>query len=263
MSNFNVKDENPGFSITKLLEDVSHHGHTQTEALKERQRTLSSLQANLSDVEKKFEPAEQELRSKVREILMLEGELEHLGRQTDVLRGRCVSVNKENTQLQSLIREEEENGHLAAAKFVAYRKKMESHRAAVWEAVSLTEAHKELEGKKVLVQKLREKKDQLRKDLENPNGSTVQIAKGEIDALRNEISGRKMTITDMREQLKKECDGHAHLRKEIQIQSRRHEAIVKRLHCQLSRAQAIYRQVSDDIYHLQRQLAELKKRQQS
>ncbi|XP_072235475.1 coiled-coil domain-containing protein 122 [Leuresthes tenuis] len=255
--------ENSGFSLTKAVEDVSVHGYAQTEALKEKQRTLSSLQATLSGVEKKGEAAEQELKSKVREILMLEGKVEHLERQTKVRHDRCVSVAKENAELQMLMSEEEESAQHEVAKFNTYRKKMEGHRAAVLYAASQTEAHKELEGKKALVQMLTRRKEQLREDLENPNGNTVQIVKREIDALGREISGRKMTIAEMREQLRKEHEAHAKLKKDIEIQSRRHEAIIKRLRCQLSRAQAVHRQMSDDIYHLQKQLAELKRRQQS
>lgn len=35
------------FSLTKAVEDVSQHGYTQTEALKEKQKTLNSLQVHV------------------------------------------------------------------------------------------------------------------------------------------------------------------------------------------------------------------------
>lgn len=120
---------------------------------------------------------ERELRSKVREILMLEGEMEHLERQTKVLYDRCASISKENTELQTAISEEEEKAHMALAGFTAYRNKMEGHRAAVLHAASQTEAHKVLEEKRALVRMLTLKKEELREDLENPNGNTVQMAK--------------------------------------------------------------------------------------
>lgn len=137
------------------------------------------FQATLSDVEKKGELAEQELRSKVREFLMLEGEMEHLGWQTKVLLDRCASISRENTELQIGISEEEENAGMALARFNTYRAKMEGHRAALMHAASQTEAYKELEEKRALVRMLRQKKEELRADLENPNGNTVQMAKVE------------------------------------------------------------------------------------
>ncbi len=130
-------------------------------------------------MEKKGETAERELRSKVREILMLEGEMEHLERQTKVLLDRCASISKENTELKTGTSEEEENARTALAGFNTYRNKMEGHRAAVLRAASQTEAHKELEEKRALVRMLTQKRDELREDLENPNGNTVQVAKVE------------------------------------------------------------------------------------
>ncbi|XP_018549039.2 coiled-coil domain-containing protein 122 [Lates calcarifer] len=267
MSNLRASEdgaqENPDFSLTKAVEDVSQHGYTQTEAFKKKQKTLSSLQAALSDVERKGEMAEQELRSKVRDILMLEGDMEHLERQKKVLLDRCVSISKDNTELQNHICEEEESARMAQAGFNTYRNKMEGHRAAVLHAARQTEAHKELEEKRALVRMLIQKKEQLKEDLENPNGNTVHMAKRELDALKEEISVRRKAIAVRREQLQKEFKTHTQIKKDIEIQNRRYEAIIKRLHCQLSRAQAVHRQMSEDIYHMERQLAELKKQQES
>ncbi len=141
---------------------------------------LLLFQATLLDVELKAEIAEQELRSKARETLMLEGEMEHLEQQTKVLHNRCVSISKENTELQICISEEEENTRIALAKFSTYRNKMEGHRTAVLHAASQTEAHQVLEEKRALVRKLKQKKEELRSDLENPNGNSVQMAKVKI-----------------------------------------------------------------------------------
>ncbi|XP_069020276.1 coiled-coil domain-containing protein 122 [Embiotoca jacksoni] len=261
MENFGDRDS--GFSLTRAVEDVSEHGFAQTEALQEKQRTLSSLQATLSDVEKKGEAAKQQLRSKVRELLILEGEVEQLERQTKVLHDRCASVSGDNAEIQILINEQEEAALVAAAGFNTYRRKMEGHRAAVLQAASRTEARKELEEKKVLVRMLTRKKEELREDLENPNGKTVQMAKKAIDALKAEISVKRASNAERREQLQKEFELHAQIKKDIEIQNRRYEAIIKRLRCQLSRAKADHRQLSDDIYHMRRQLAELKRQQRS
>ncbi|XP_039648800.1 coiled-coil domain-containing protein 122-like isoform X5 [Perca fluviatilis] len=247
MSNLRASEigtqDKSGFSLTKAVEDVSQHSCAQTEALKEKQKTLISLQATLSEVEKIGGTAEQELRSKVREFLMLEGEMEHLERQTRVLHDHCASIRKENTELQIGISEEEENARMALAGFKAYRNKMEVHRAAVLHAASQTEAHKELEEKRALVRMLTQKKEEL---------------KSEIDALKGEISLMRETIAKTREKVQKELETHTQIKKDIEIQNRRYEAIVKRLRCQLSRAQAAHRQMSEDVYHMERELAQLK-----
>lgn len=118
-----------------------------------------------------------ELRSKEREILLLQGEMEHMERHMKVLHGRCEFFNKENTELQIHISMEEENARVASEEFSTYRNKMESHRRAVLHVVSQTEDHKELREKRHLVRELRQKKEELKEDLKNPNGNTVQMAK--------------------------------------------------------------------------------------
>ncbi|KAM7375257.1 hypothetical protein PAMA_014379 [Pampus argenteus] len=265
MESFKVSEDGTQhpFTLTKAVEDVTQHGYTQTETLKEKQKTLISLQACLSDVEKKSEEAEQELRSKVRELLMLEGEIEHLELQTRVLHDRCASISTDNTELQMHISEEEESACTALAGFSTYRNRIEGHRAAVLHAESETDAYKELEEKKALVRMLTQTKEELREDLENPNGNAVQMAKREVDALKGEIAVMKKNIVERGKQVEKECETQAQIKKDIEIQNRRYEAIIKRLRCQLNKAQAVHRQMSGDIYHMERQIAELRRQLES
>lgn len=129
-------------------------------------------------MEKKCKGVEMELRSKVRMLLTLESDMEHLEHHTQALFDRCVSTSRDNTELQGLITEEEERASAALAGYSAYRKKMEDYRAAVLSAVSQSEAHRELGKKRAQVKMLKQKKEEL-KDLEDPNGKSVQKAKVE------------------------------------------------------------------------------------
>uniref|UniRef100_A0A3Q2PU58 Uncharacterized protein n=1 Tax=Fundulus heteroclitus TaxID=8078 RepID=A0A3Q2PU58_FUNHE len=203
-----------------------------SQSLCSAQQSVFIFKETLADIEKKFQHAEQELRSKSREIQLLEGEIEHLERQRKILLESCTSISKENIELQMLIQEEEDNAQLTLGKFDMYRKKMKGHRDTVLQAMSQTETHRELEEKRMLVCKLRQEKEQLRKDLQNPNDNTPQM---------RELLDKKVAIAERREHLKNEFETHAKLKKDIEIQNRRHEAIVKRLRSQLSRAQAVHR----------------------
>lgn len=107
-----------------------------------------------------------------------------------------------------------------------------------------------------------------------------QFLQREVDALREEISVMRKTAAERKEQLQKEFETHTQIKKDIevyisrathylyqffscinvqftflkpnfvQIQNRRCEAIVKRLHCQLSRAQAQHRYKQKQIQPL-------------
>ncbi|KAK7893366.1 hypothetical protein WMY93_022518 [Mugilogobius chulae] len=219
------------FTLSKVVEDVSQHSLAQTEALNDKQKTLLSL----------------------------ESDVEHLEQQTQELLQRSVNVSHDIADLQSQIKEEQEKVSAAQAQYKTYRTKMEEHRAAVVLAASQTEAHRELEERRARVRVLREKKEELREDLENPNGNAVQAAKSETSALKEQIIGKKKAIAEKRSRLRKEVETHSQIKKEIEIQNRRYEAIVKRLHCQLSKAQAVHRQMSAEVYHMERQISELKR----
>uniref|UniRef100_A0A665X3Y9 Uncharacterized protein n=1 Tax=Echeneis naucrates TaxID=173247 RepID=A0A665X3Y9_ECHNA len=159
--------------------------------------------------------AEQELRSTVREILLLEGDMEHLERQTTGLHDRCVAVAKENAELHFLICNEEEKACMALERFNTYRKKMEGHRAAVLHTARQTEAHQGLEEKRTLVQKLRQKIEDLNQDLNNPNGNTV-----EIYALKEKISMTKKDIAEKRKRLQEEHETHTQIKRDIAVRQR-------------------------------------------
>lgn len=111
--------------------------------------------------------------------MVKEAEIEQLEQQKKVLNDRRTSISKENAGLQRRRAEEEEDVGKVLAQFSTYRKKMEGHRMAVWLAASQGEAQEVLEEKKASVTKLKRKKEELREDLENPNGSAVQKAKVE------------------------------------------------------------------------------------
>ncbi|CDQ92223.1 unnamed protein product [Oncorhynchus mykiss] len=245
----------PDFSLTQALEDVSQQGYAQIVALREKQQVLSSLQAILSDIEKKGKEAEVELKSNVRQILILEGEMEHLQRHMQDLGLRSVTVYNENTELRLLIEEEEDNFSRVLAGYNTYRNKMEGHRTAVLQAESQTRAHRELGSG----QSAHREERGAEADLENPEGNAVKQAQKELDDMRGQISDRRKLVTERRELILKEFESHTLIKKHIEIQNRRYDAIVKRLHCQLMKAQSGHRQLSDDIYHMEREIQDLKR----
>lgn len=111
-----------------------------------------------------------------------EAEIEQIEHQKKVLHERCGSISKENEGLKIRIGEEEEAARTMKAQFSSYRKKMRGHRAAVLHA-SQAGARQTLKEKRAFVGKLKEKREELRQDLENPNGSTVEKAKVERGSL--------------------------------------------------------------------------------
>uniref|UniRef100_A0A3P8ZLR2 Coiled-coil domain containing 122 n=2 Tax=Esox lucius TaxID=8010 RepID=A0A3P8ZLR2_ESOLU len=246
-------------SLTQALEDVSQQGYAQCMALQQKQQLLISLQATLSEMDEKVEETEMKLKSTVREILILQGEMEHIQQHTQDLVSRSITVYNENAQLQRLIVEEEDNYHCALAGYNTYRDKMDGHRTAISQAESQTRAHRQLAEKRVLFRELTEKRELLRADLDNPEGIAVKQEQKEMDDMRGQISAKTKMVTEKRALILKEFESHTLIKKDIEIQNKRYEAIVRRLHCQLKKAQSSHRQLSDDICHMEREIQGLRK----
>uniref|UniRef100_A0A674NG62 Uncharacterized protein n=1 Tax=Takifugu rubripes TaxID=31033 RepID=A0A674NG62_TAKRU len=185
------RSEVPDCSLTKIVEEISQHWCAELENLREK--------------------------SEIREILVQEAEIEQLEHQKKVLHERCGSISKENEGLKIRIGEEEEATRTMKAQFSSYRKKMGGHRVAVLHA-SQAGAQQTLKDKRAFVGKLREKREELRQDLENPNGSTVE----KINALKVEISVMKKTASEKRKQLLKETETHTQIKKDTEVRKASH-----------------------------------------
>lgn len=126
-------------------------------------------------MQKKSNEAEKKLSHKARDLLIMEDDMIHLEQQMQARRDHCASITVDKTKLLEQISEEEEKACMARAQFDIYRRKMVGHRQAVLHKVDHTDACKE--EKRTLVQKLRKSKEELKQDLENPHGITVQSEK--------------------------------------------------------------------------------------
>uniref|UniRef100_A0A3Q2YTH3 Coiled-coil domain containing 122 n=1 Tax=Hippocampus comes TaxID=109280 RepID=A0A3Q2YTH3_HIPCM len=155
----------------------------------------------------------------------------HLEQEMQARRDHCASITVDKAKLLEQISEEEETACMARAQFDIYRRKMVSHRQAVLRKMDHTDACKE--EKTTLVEKLRKFKEELKEDLENPHGIKVQ----EIEALTVEIGELMENIAERRESLQKELESHVQLKQDIEGQTKRFNAIIKHLHCQISKAQ--------------------------
>lgn len=138
------------------------------------------FQASLSETEKNADAAEQQLRSTLREILIMEAEMENLQLGTGTLRSRCTSISVENTRLLVNIREQEEEAAAALEGFAAYRNKMQTHRVATALAACQTQEYKALEESRALVRRLTQQREELRENLDKGNTARREkVEKGE------------------------------------------------------------------------------------
>uniref|UniRef100_A0A8C4RVA6 Coiled-coil domain-containing protein 122 n=1 Tax=Erpetoichthys calabaricus TaxID=27687 RepID=A0A8C4RVA6_ERPCA len=167
------------------------------------------------------------------------------------------AIFMENVKCQLTIEQEEEKFQILLEEFNTYRNKMESYKEDISKEEGSFSTRKELMEKKEMVKNLKAKKEALRIDLQNPDGSLVRSLQEELFNLKTKIDDANGAISDLNSQLIKEEEIQLQLKKEIEV--KRSEAIIRRLHCQLNKAQANKRLQRWNIEQLQKKLVYLRK----
>ncbi|XP_066518964.1 coiled-coil domain-containing protein 122 isoform X2 [Hoplias malabaricus] len=259
MSNENRGTFSDGeFSLTSALEAVSQQGETQAVELKEKQHILVSLQATLSEITKRYEDVASDIKLKERQITDITCESGQIHNHTDMQETQIHAILLENIELKHCMEENLENYNSLLTGYNAYRNKMESYKRSISEMECQAPIHKELMEKRKEVKRLKECREELKRDLQDPEGNAIRQAQKEMDNIRAKIQAKKELVKDKSILLEKEKQIHSQLRKDIEIHNRRCEAILKRLRCQLNKAQSNHRQLSSDISDMEKEVEHLK-----
>ncbi|MCJ8729256.1 hypothetical protein PDJAM_G00104050 [Pangasius djambal] len=136
---------------------------------------------------------------------------------------------------------------------------MESYKMSISAMESHATIHKELTEKREEVKRLKEYREELKVELQNPEGNAIRQSQKETDNFKAQIHNTKELIRRKGILLEKEKKNHSQLRKDIAIHNRRCEAIVKWLCCQLDKAQSNHGELSSDIFHMEKEVEHLKK----
>uniref|UniRef100_A0A670K085 Coiled-coil domain containing 122 n=1 Tax=Podarcis muralis TaxID=64176 RepID=A0A670K085_PODMU len=142
----------------------------------------------------------------------------------------------------------------------AYYAKMAAHRDHFVEAENKLPLMTELTKKRAAVKEMITNKEELMSVLQNPEVpvNTTNQSQDEIVYLEAEINALKEAISGKENALREERNAHARLRKEIQVQNKRYEAILKRLHCQVNKFQSSKRQRHCNLQQMEEKVAELR-----
>ncbi|XP_062852848.1 coiled-coil domain-containing protein 122-like [Trichomycterus rosablanca] len=247
------------FSLCSALLDVSQQGESQATELKKKRQILRSVQVKLSELVKSFEAVASNIKVKQRQINSFTNEIERAYSQNERQQNNIQAILMENMKLKHNIEEQLESLHLAVAMYNTYCNKIKSFKMAILALESQTAVQKELMVKRNEVKRLKKHQEELRVELQNPNGITAQKAQKEIDDIKTQIHHTQELIKGERMLLEKERETHSQLQRDITIRNRRCEAIVKRLRCQLNKAQSKFQQLNSDIFNMEKEVERLKK----
>uniref|UniRef100_A0A2K6EN76 Coiled-coil domain containing 122 n=1 Tax=Propithecus coquereli TaxID=379532 RepID=A0A2K6EN76_PROCO len=144
-------------------------------------------------------------------------------------------------------------------KYNAYYVKIKAHKDSLGEVESKWSFMTELHEKQDLVKKLKTMKEELVQDLQNPGGNRITQVQEDITKLKDKIITVKESIIEKTCFLEEEKKTHEKLRKEIEVQHKRYDAILKRLRCQVNKLHSNRRQWQWNIQQLEKTAAELRK----
>ncbi|XP_069059287.1 coiled-coil domain-containing protein 122 [Pleurodeles waltl] len=194
-----------------------------------------------------------------KEIYQKDDEIETTNLNCEYLVTHNQSVYADNVRIKFNLEERKEDFEALLSRNTAYRERMASHIQVFSEIESKLPIMNELLEKKDAINNLKRRKEELLIELENPDGNVIKQVQAEIETIKEEITGVRQAIDDHLVLLEEEKKVHARLTKEIEVQNKRYEAILKRLHCQLNKVQLSNRQRKWNIQQMEKTVAELKK----
>uniref|UniRef100_A0A670YFF7 Coiled-coil domain containing 122 n=1 Tax=Pseudonaja textilis TaxID=8673 RepID=A0A670YFF7_PSETE len=144
----------------------------------------------------------------------------------------------------------------------AYSEKMAAHRKRFEEAESKFPFVVELARKRAAVQQLMEKKEELLASLREGEEEAT-VGQDEISCLQSEIKVLKEAVGEKENAVRDEKSRQATLQKEIELQRKRSEAVLKRLRCQVNTLELERRQWRLKMQQMEGEAEELRKRLQA
>ncbi|NXP01684.1 CC122 protein, partial [Certhia brachydactyla] len=246
-------------SLVEVVKRVAEQQQSQVSDIEKSKTVLFQLQAKYHELEKEMNSILLETKTTEREIHLQDDAVEVAKYQCENLEAQVRALNSENLKLKCDTETLQEEFEMLLARNNEYREKIKDHKHLFWEMESKLPVMIELAKKKAVVEELKAKKEKLICDLQNPEGSVIKQVQEEITLLKSEITTLQDSANKKRVLLEEEKKKHAKLRKEIEVQNKRYDAILKRLHCQLKKLHSNKRQWHWNIQQLEKKAAELRK----
>ncbi|XP_074243854.1 coiled-coil domain-containing protein 122 isoform X1 [Saimiri boliviensis] len=254
-----VVDNQDTYSLADAVEQVAKQQQSQASEIEKNKKVLFNLQNELHELEKQIATISTETKETERQIYQQDAAIENTKLHCDSLETQIKSLHSENVKLKFDIETAQEDFEEHMIKYNAYYAKIKTHKNSLGEVESKWPFMTELYEKRNFVKKLKTMKEELMQDLQNPGGNRITQVQEDITKLKDKIITIKESIIVKTCFLEEEKKTHEKLRKEIEVQHKRYDAILKRLHCQVNKLQSNRRQWQWNIQQLEKTAAELRK----
>uniref|UniRef100_A0A8C3YC18 Coiled-coil domain containing 122 n=1 Tax=Catagonus wagneri TaxID=51154 RepID=A0A8C3YC18_9CETA len=246
-------------SLTDVVEQVAKQQQSQTSEIEKNKKVLLYLQNELHELETQIASVSAESKETERQIYQQDAAIQNTKLQCGSLESQIKSLHTENVKLRFDIEAAQEDFEEHMIRYNEYYAKIKAHKDSLREVENKWSFMTELEEKRDLVRKLKTMKEKLMQDLQSPEGNVMTQVQEDIIKLKDKIITVKESINEKTCFLEEEKRTHEKLRKEIEVQHKRYEAILKRLHCQVNKLQSNRRHWQWNIQQLEKTAVELRK----
>lgn len=247
-------------SLTDVVEQVAKQQLSQTSEIEKHKKVLFQLQMELHDLEKQIATTAEEAKETDRQMHQQDAAMENSKLQCGLLEAQIESLYSESLKLKFDTETAQEKFEEQMKKYNSYYVKIKAFKDNLGEIKSQCSFMTELCEKRDLIKNLKTMKEDLMENLQNSQGNCTLRIQEDISELKNKLMTVKESIIEKTSFLEEEKKTHEKLRKEIEVQHKRYDAILKRLHCQVHRTQLNRRKWQWSIQHLEKTAAELKTR---
>ncbi|XP_075706355.1 coiled-coil domain-containing protein 122 isoform X2 [Rhinoderma darwinii] len=224
-------------SLTEVVKQVTQQQQRQASEIQRSRQALNQFQTELHELETELKSVLLETKQVERKIIREEDTIENIMHQCEILETQNHSIYAENIKLKLEVETQKENLESIVSRNNGYRKKIADSIDVFSKEESKLPFMIELNKKQAMVELLKKQKEEIILDLHNPGSAAVKHVQEEISNVSEQIKAITECINAKKKIYEEELEKHAVLRKDIEVQKKRYNAILKRLHSQLNKAQ--------------------------
>ncbi|XP_071989144.1 coiled-coil domain-containing protein 122 isoform X2 [Engystomops pustulosus] len=239
-------------SLTEVVKQVAEQQQSQASEIQKSRQSLSQIQAELYELETELKSVQLETKDIERKIVQEEDFIDKIMHQCEILKTQDHSICAENINLKLEVETQREALEFTVARNNGYRERIADRMKGFSERESELPFMIELNEKQAMVQLLKKQKEEMILNLHNPGSTAIKQLQEEILNESEQIKAILECINAKKQIYEEELERHAVLRKEIEVEKKRYNAILKRLHSQLNKAELNRRQYQWNIAELEK-----------
>ncbi|KAE8626171.1 hypothetical protein XENTR_v10006532 [Xenopus tropicalis] len=247
-------------SITDVVKQMAQQQQTKASEAEKSQTVQIQFQTKANELQTDLRSVLLETKAVEKVISHEEDTIENLIRLCGILKAQNHSIYSESIRLKLNLETQKEDFEAILSRNNAYHAKIEDNIRCLLEAENTLPVMTELINKRDVLRMLRRQKEKMIQDLHNPESIAIKQVQEEMANLEEKLKEVKQCITLKNKVYEEEKERHIELQKEIEVQKKRFDAILKRLHSQINKVKMNRRHYQWQIDQMETQAMNLRQK---